>query len=259
MPLYDQIGVGYDATRRADPYVVQRLIYHLNAQPEGDYLDLACGTGNYTTALADAGVHMHGLDQSSGMIESARAKCSSVAWCVGDANALPHSDRTFSGAICTLAIHHFPALLPAFQEVYRVLNRGRFVLFTSTPEQMTGYWLNEYFPDMMKKSCQQMPDLEQVVQNLQHAGFRSVRTEPYSVREDLQDFFLYSGKHRPAFYLDPRIRSGSSSFASLADPREVDSGCKRLAADIQSGRIFEVMAAYHHNQGDYLFVIADQE
>jgi len=42
MALYDRIGQGYDATRRADPAIVARLIHHLQPIPEGNYLDLAC-------------------------------------------------------------------------------------------------------------------------------------------------------------------------------------------------------------------------
>lgn len=259
VPLYDRIGAGYDATRRPDPYITQRLIYHLNGQAGGNYLDVACGTGNYTLSLAKAGLKMAGIDQSSRMIDTARIKESAVSWYVGSAEALPFPDGAFAGAVCTLAIHHFPALQPAFQEIARVLGQGRFVLFTSTPDQMRGYWLNEYFPQMMARSAEQMPRLEAILQSLGKVGLRAIYTEPYEVREDLQDLFLYSGKHRPAVYLDPRIRAGSSSFASLADPHEVEHGCRRLAEDIECGRISEVIASYHHEEGDYLFVVAEQQ
>jgi hypothetical protein len=79
------------------------------------------------------------------------------------------------------------------------------------------------------------------------------------VRHDLQDFFLYSGKHRPEIYLDPRVRTGISTFAALADAAEVEDGCQRLSQDIESGRLAEVMAGYQHAQGDYLFVISAKE
>ena len=59
--------------------------------------------------------------------------------------------------------------------------------------------------------------------------------------------------------LDERVRLGISTFASLADPEEVTSGCLRLADDIQSCRIDEVRASYESWGGDYLFVIAGSE
>jgi len=256
--LYDQLGTAYDATRRADPYVVKRLAHHLVTERPGNYLDVACGTGNYTIAIATTGVNMTGVDQSALMIEQARAKESSVRWHVADATSLPFPDNFFTGALCTLAIHHFRDIPAAFRETFRALVGGRFVLFTSTPEQMYGYWLNEYFPVALARSCAQMPSFEYVSEALRGAGFTNVRTESYEVREDLQDLFLYSGKHRPAFYLSPRVRAGISTFSNLTDRDELESGCRKLAADIQSGRIGEVINSYRHEGGDYLFVVAEK-
>ena len=62
-----------------------------------------------------------------------------------------------------------------------------------------------------------------------------------------------------AWYVgNPRIRAGISSFAALADPAEVEDGCRRLAIDVESGRISEILASYRHDQGDYLFVAAEK-
>lgn len=256
MPIYDKIGSCYDSTRRADPDIVKRLIHHLSIEPGGNYLDVACGTGNYTIAIASLGVSVHGIDQSRQMITKAASKGGSITWHVGNAETLPFPDGVFSGALCTLAIHHFCSWRPAFQEVFRVLDGGRFVIFTATKEQMQGYWLNEYFPTAMAKSIEQMPDVEEVIENLQSVGFSNIHTEPYEVGEAIQDLFLYSGKHRPAMYLDPRIRAGISTFAALADPSEVEYGCQKLAQDIQSGQITNVVETYRHNKGDYLFVVS---
>ena len=66
----------------------------------------------------------------------------------------------------------------------------------------------------------------------------------------------YSGKHRPALYLDPDVRAGISTFAAFADEAEVPRGLATLGADIESGPIEEVMARYAHGGGDYLSVTA---
>jgi SAM-dependent methyltransferase len=231
------------------------LIHHLDVKPDGVYLDVACGTGNYAIAVAQAGGRVHRIDHSRRMIAAACQKRSCVNWHIGNVESLPFADGTLSGVMCTLAIHHFHALLPAFQEVFRVLAGGRFVLFTSTAEQMRRYRLNDYFPTAMAKSIAQMPSLQIIMQALQRSGFWRINAEPYEVQRDLQDLFLYSGKHRPAMYLDARVRAGISTFAALAVPSEVEDGCRRLSQDIQSGRIAEVIAAYPHAQGDYLFVV----
>jgi len=258
MAIYEQIGKSYDLTRRADPEIVARLAVHLQIKSNSSYLDVGCGTGNYTLALAKYGGIWHGLDQSKEMIDAATNKSNIVAWQVAEAESLPYPDGTFSGVLCTLAIHHFAALTPAFREIYRVLAAGRFVLFTATPKQMSKYWLVEYFPEAIHQSAEQMPSLEKVRYALDEAGFNSVNIEPYSISENLQDLFLYSGKYRPEIYLDENVRSGISTFALLASADEIAAGCQRLAADINTGRITEIVKKYENNHGDYLFVIADK-
>lgn len=257
MALYDRIGVGYDVTRRADPEIVRCLIGHLSTGQARQYLDLACGTGNYTSALAASGLRMYGVDRSLRMLASAREKAQSISLLHADAAALPFVDAAFDGAVCTLAIHHFPSLEPAFRQVGRVLRAGRFVLFTSAREQMRRFWLNEYFPQAMERSIAQMPDLADVRAALRSAGLRVVAEDPFDVTPSLQDFFLYSGKHRPELYLDPRVRAGISTFAKPADESEVRVGCARLAEDIRSGRFAEVAERYRHDGGDYLFVVGE--
>ena len=256
--LYDRIGTHYDVTRRADPFLVTRLIDHLHPEPTQTYLDIACGTGNYTAAVAQTGIGVYGIDQSSRMIAAARQKSHAATWHIGNVEALPFRDGAFSGAMCTLAIHHFKALQPVFQEAFRVLAQGRFVLCTSTAEQMRDYWLNAYFPVAMARSIVQMPGLEAIVQALRQSGFASIHTVPYEVQSDLQDFFLYSGKHRPEMYLDSHVRAGISTFAALANASEVEAGCQKLSQDIASGQFAEVMARYRHRQGDYLFVVGEK-
>jgi SAM-dependent methyltransferase len=123
------------------------------------------------------------------MIAAARAKSRTVAWHVGDMEALPFRDGSFAGVLCTLAIHHFQALLPAFREVFRVLAKGRFVLFTATAEQMRGYWLKAYFPSALERSIAQMPSLPEILHALEQSGLAAIHTEAYEVRRDLQDSF----------------------------------------------------------------------
>lgn len=257
MAIYNKIGKSYDATRRADSFIVSRLAHYLKIRANGDYLDAACGTGNYTTALTENfGGRWRGVDHSSQMIEAARAKSESVQWHQANVESLPFENETFDGAICTLAIHHFEELNAAFGEIRRVLkNDSRFVIFTSTPEQTANYWLAEYFPEAIRKSAECLPDLETIADALRKNGFSNIETEPYSVAEDLQDLFLYSGKFKPEMYLDAEFRANISTFSLLAEPSEIERGCERLRADIASGKIDELIER-HKQSGDYLFVIA---
>jgi ubiquinone/menaquinone biosynthesis C-methylase UbiE len=260
--LYDDIGAGYDTTRRADPFLTSRLVALLGDIGMCPSLDVACGSGNYTLAMAARGIDVHGTDRSGLMITAAAAKphagVRAITWSVADAALLPFPNGTFGGATCTLALHHFPALGPVFAQVRRVLSSGRFVMFTATREQMAGYWLREYFPQAMKRSAEQMPALDDILVPLRSAGFTRIDIEAYDVTNDLADLFLYSGKYRPAMYLDAGIRANISTFAALADPAEVARGCASLARDIQTGRISDVAKAYQSSGGDYMFVIAHE-
>ncbi len=255
---YDRIGKSYDISRKVDPEIVHRLIQHLQIRSEDKLLDVACGTGNYAVALFQWGLSMAGVDISDEMLAQARGKSGDIEWTKADAGYLPYDDSSYQGAMCVLAIHHFRDLLAPFKEVYRVLDRGRFVIFTASPEQMQNYWLNAYFPKAMEVSINQMPSIAKVIQNLRQAGFSIVGTESFLVEPDLQDLFLYSGKFDPHVYLNSTVRSGISTFASLATPEEIETGCRQLRHDIENGKIHDVIQEYTSTLGDYIFVVAQK-
>ena len=257
--LYDRIGRHYDATRKADPQIAQRVISLLNGSNGGKYLDLACGTGNYTIALRNLGLMIRGIDQSELMISTAKGKAPQMEWHVGDAEALPFAAGSFQGVTCILAIHHFKDVRKAFLEMHRVIDKGRLVIFTAYPDQMMGYWLNEYFPRPMQRGMQQMLPKSALFGHLEAAGFKRIVEESFEVPHDIQDLFLQSGKYKPEIYLRPEVRPGISTFANLASEEEISDGCRRLEQDIASGRINQVVADYSTPDGDYVFVVAEKE
>lgn len=254
--LYDLIGSTYAGSRRADPAIAQTLARELALTPSGTYLDLACGTGNYTVALSGLGGSWSAIDVSEVMLAQARPKSSTVAWTQSRADALPFPDAVFHGAICTLAIHHFPDLETSFAEVRRTLRSGPFVIFTGLAEQMRHYWLCHYFPETMARSIEKMPSESQIRAALSRSGFKSVTVTPFFVTNELQDLFLYSGKHRPDLYLDPGVRANISSFANLAPSAELQNGLARLTADLHSGAFTSVKAHYATEVGDYAYIAA---
>src|SRR5262249_55922380 len=153
--------------------------------------------------------------------DAARAKFPSIDWLQSDVTALPFPNDHFAGAICTLAIHHFPDLKAAFLEISRVLDRGRLVIFTATRDQMRSYWLNAYFPKTLRRSIGQSPNTDQPRAVFGRAQFGVIATEPWFVPKDPIDLFLYSGKHNPGLYFDQQVRSAISPFSSLAEPAEL--------------------------------------
>ena len=254
--LYDRIGVGYDETRRADPGITARLAAEVGVAPGRRFLDVGCGTGSYTVALAARGGVWTGVDASERMLEAARARSRAVDWRRADAQALPFADASFDGAICTLAAHHFADRVAAFREVLRVIDEGPFVLFACDVARTRRFWLRHYFPRMFERIEAKEPSEDQMRAELAAAGFARVDAYPWSVPDDLVDQFLYCGKRKPELYFDARIRAGISSFADLSDPREVEDGLAKLRADLRSGRFEELRASSPTTDGDYVIVLA---
>ena len=255
--LYDNIGSGYDTTRKADPGILLESASLLGIREGGKYLDIACGTGNYTVGLSQIGGAWFACDSSERMLSKARKKSTSVLWSLCDVENLSYPSEYFDGVYCSLAIHHFPNLGASFKEVQRVLKPGAsFILFTALPGQMENYWLNHYFPQMMQKACRQMPSLEDIRLALEGASLALVSSKLFNVSLDLQDLFLYSGKQRPELYLSDTVRSGISSFHGMCPAEELTSALARLKADIDSQHIQKVMRDYDNDVGDYIFINA---
>ena len=257
MALYDRIGITYDTTRRADPHLVTRLIHNLAPCADRAYLDLGCGTGNYTVEVGKHAGRIVAIDQSQTMIAAAQRKPgANITWTIANAESLPIATGSLDGAICFVAHHHFSSPDRAFAEVHRVLAPGgRFVVFNATGDQMRGCWLVEYFPEMMNAAIE-FNDRLATEERLERAGFAITSREPYSVHPEIRDGFLYFGKYEPARYLNPRVRAGISMFAARGESPDIMRGCARLAEDIESGRFTEVAQSYANDRGDYTFWVA---
>ncbi len=257
--IYNDIGKGYDTTRQADPEILNTLASLMSLNENGLYLDVGCGTGNYTHQLSQISGTWKAFDQSELMIEKAKEKNSSIEWGVFDVINTSYKSASFNSVLCTLAIHHFPDLNAAFKEISRILApTGKFIIFTSTPEQMRTYWLNHYFPKMLECSIKQMPSISKIESALCHASLKLVENRPFAVSTELKDLFLYSGKQRPEMYLSESVRAGISSFRNFCSGAELASGLSLLAADIESGKISSVIKKYDEGKGDYCFLVAQK-
>jgi len=95
-------------------------------------LDVACGTGLVTLAVAKAvGLQgrVVGVDISGQMIEAARARGTrqslpNVEWMRMDAESLALPDASFDVALCALGLMYVPDPLRAVRELRRVLRPG---------------------------------------------------------------------------------------------------------------------------------------
>jgi len=253
---YDIIGTGYNTTRKADPYLFNRLRSLLDPIKGNTYLDIGCGTGNYTKKFDALGYQFIGIDPSKEMLKKANTGDHSILWKIGKAESLEILSNSIDGIVASLTLHHWRDLSQGFSSLRRVLKTdGKIVIFTATPDQMKGYWLHHYFPKMLEDSMIQMPSLEEIKKHLNQNDLVIAKTEKFFIKPDLEDLFLYAGKHNPKRYLDPKVRQGISSFSSLSNALEVEKGLHMLKKDIDSGYILNIMENYKNNDGDYLFLV----
>lgn len=106
-----------------------------------EVLDVGCGAGHSTLALAPGARQVTGLDVTPEMLAFAgnlalERGAANVSFRVGDALALPFGDASFEVVTSRFSAHHYPDPVPAVAEARRVLRHaGRFVLVdTVAPE-----------------------------------------------------------------------------------------------------------------------------
>ena len=124
---YDKIGQNYNLTRRGDKYIAERLAKLLNPKENSYYLDIGCGTGNYTNLLYSTSENLNfvGIDPSEEMLRQARNSYPHLTWQKGSAEANPLDTNSIDGAIGSLTIHHWSNPNAGFKELRRVLKKKK--------------------------------------------------------------------------------------------------------------------------------------
>ncbi|MCA1813273.1 MAG: ubiquinone/menaquinone biosynthesis methyltransferase [Halobacteriales archaeon] len=127
--LFDRVAPRYDLLNKLmsmgqDRKWRARLVASLGETGRGRVLDLGCGTGDVTCALAQNGEQAVGLDPSAEMLRLAREKAPHLAWVQGDALRLPFKAGTFDGATSAFVLRNLPDRKASFAEQARVLRPG---------------------------------------------------------------------------------------------------------------------------------------
>ena len=240
MTCYDVIGAGYTRTRRTDPRIA--AIIHAALGTARTVLNVGAGAGSYEPADRT----VIAVEPSTEMIRQRPADAAIAVR--ASADNLPFDDDTFDATMGVLTLHHWPDKEAGLREVRRV-TRGPLVLVTFDPAARP--WLTDYLPALAELDAKQFPQLEQYAEWL-----GQVHTEPIPVPHDCSDGFLYSYWRRPHAYLDPLIRTGSSSFQAIAP----ELGLRRLEHDLASGRWHQqhanLLALTEYDAG-YRLVVAE--
>jgi ubiquinone/menaquinone biosynthesis C-methylase UbiE len=220
-----QIPAAYDRSRELDPAMValwmDAVARHLGDGACATILDLGCGTGRFTEALAQRfGAEVIGIDPSTGMLERAREKRRDerVRYQLGHAEAIPLSDRAVDVIFISMVLHHFNDPRAAALECRRVLReQGTVFVRTGTRERIGSYAYVPFFPSTPALLSETLPDRASVQQLFETAGFQLLAAEVIT-QVIAPDWAAYAD----------RIAAGGDSVLSRLEPEEFARGVAAL-------------------------------
>jgi SAM-dependent methyltransferase len=182
-------------------------------------LDIGCGTGRASEALAARGSRVWGVEPEPEMAALARERVKTVK--VAPAEALPFKDGWFERALMWLVVH-LVERPRAFAEAVRVLGpEGRLAIGTFHPEHFERYWLKLFFPSLEAIDKARFPSPEELDVELTAAGFARVEqqrlTQTASVSRDAAI---------------ERVRGRFISPLQLLDESELEAGLARMELEL---------------------------
>jgi len=169
----------YDAGRGYPPHVLDRWLQAIarvagDAGPIGDILDLGCGTGRYSGALAHHfGAAVVAIDPSDKMLAEAKAKnAPGVRWLSGSGEALPLPDASVDMVFMSMVFHHFRDRDQVARECHRVLRPdGVVVMRVGATERIDDYPYVPFFPRTRDLIARSLTSLGAVQETFERTGF----------------------------------------------------------------------------------------
>ncbi|MFY4775975.1 demethylmenaquinone methyltransferase [Metabacillus sp. RGM 3146] len=171
-------------------------------------LDVCCGTGDWTLALAEAAGdngRVIGLDFSSNMLSVAKkkvaeSKFSHIELIQGNAMKLPFEDNTFDFVTIGFGLRNVPDYMTVLKEMTRVVKPGGKVVCLETSQPtMPGFRqayllyfryimplfgkifaksFNEY--SWLQESARDFPDSKKLARMFEEAGLAEVEVKPFT-------------------------------------------------------------------------------
>ncbi|HEV2656679.1 MAG TPA: class I SAM-dependent methyltransferase, partial [Ktedonobacteraceae bacterium] len=175
------------AAREVDP-AWRQAISEIAAVAGRDALDIGCGGGIYTKALAQMGAaHVTGVDFSREMLQGAQEHCQgydTITFKVGSALATGLPDERYDLVLERALTHHLKPeeLSTCFAEARRLLRSGGvFIVQNRTPEDcsLPGNTTHvrgddcERYPRLFAQEVARRPDSATMFAALQQAGFHT--------------------------------------------------------------------------------------
>jgi ubiquinone/menaquinone biosynthesis C-methylase UbiE len=226
------IPAAYDRGRSHGPQALRlwmdALSVHLPDKAVGRILDLGCGTGRFSEALAahfDADVLA--IDPSMKMLDRACEKRVNgrVHYGRGRAEAIPLASESVDIIFMSMSFHHFTDPLVAALECHRVLREhGITFVRTGTREQIPFYPYVPFFPASRPILDQVLPTTSRVREVFEAAGFRVVHWEVITQTVAL-DYWSYADK----------LSAGGDSVLASLTPQDLRTGLDAVRSHAGTG------------------------
>ena len=215
------LPLGYDRSRTHSPEVLdlwmRAIARYAGTRPVRNILDLGCGTGRFSDALASwFAATVIGIDPSYKMLEQARGKQrkGAVEYVRGSGELLPLADNSCDLIFMSMVFHHFNDPCAVARECRRVLRRtGIVFLRAGTVEQIPSYPYVEFIPASKPLLYQRLNSTSSIRGPFEAAGFSTLGTEV--VVQQIAPTF--------AAYADKLSAGGDSVLASL-NPQDFEDG-----------------------------------
>ena len=180
-----EIPIVYDRGRDHGPGVIDLwmnvVASYVGPQRIDRILDLGCGTGRFSEALADRfDADVVGVDPSEKMLEQARNKMRDrrVRYEPGSGEAIPLPDNAVDLIFMSMSFHHFEDRTLAARECRRVLKHGGCaILRTGTHDRIPSYPYLEFFPPSRPIMEDVLPTIAAIREVFESAGFSVVSAD----------------------------------------------------------------------------------
>jgi len=222
-----ELATGYDRGRVRTPGVLALWMETISLYAEGQcvvrILDLGCGTGRFSQALArHFNAQVIGLDPSQKMLEQAARKphkCR-IQYGRGRAEAVPLMDNAVDLIFISMVFHHFENPVVAAEECRRVLHsEGMVFVRAGTIEQVPSYPYVEFFPASRPILEQRLNTTAFIRDTFAMAGFRTI-TSGLRTQQVAPSYAAYADQ----------LAAGADSVLASLRPDEFDAGLKALRA-----------------------------
>ncbi len=167
----------------------------LGKAARGRLIDVACGPGVVTAALAPNSAAVVAFDATAEMLEKTKARCakaglSNVAFESGDAEKLPFADAEFDGAVTRAALHHFANPQRAIDEMFRVLRPGGVAVFADviSSENADESRLHNAIERLRDPSHVRMLPASELDSDARRAGFRDLQAATWDMNRELEEW-----------------------------------------------------------------------